>query len=287
MRNSLPLITIAMPLYNAEATVRSAILSIIQQTYRNWELIVLDDGSADESAAIVASINDPRIIFIKDNINRGISYRLNQALELAKGTLFARMDSDDISFPQRFEKQVEFMQSHSAIDLLATGVLFFENDGTIKGVLPVISEHNTLTRRPWNGFHMPHPTWLGRLNWFKKYYYRSSADKAEDQELLFRSYQSSQFACLPNVLLGYRQDSRSFKKMLVARKTFLKSFLRVVIEQHKFSMAFPLTASITLKIVADFLNIYCGAKTLRNRLDKASPDLTQQWLELWSKIHNG
>lgn len=280
-----PLVTIALPLYNAGFTIEAALQSILFQTYKNWELIVIDDGSTDNGPAIVESISDPRITLLRDGVNRGISFRLNQALDLAKGSYFARMDADDISFPQRLEEQVKFLQADQSIDLLATGILFFKNDGSVQGVMPVKASHSLICQSPWNGFYMPHPTWLGRLEWFKKYYYNSDADKAEDQELLYRSYSMSRFACLPEVLLAYRQDQRSFEKMLAARYVFAKSFANVALMQKQYQVLPILVLVQLVKVIADFMNIAFGAKRLRNKLADVPANTCVAWHEIWEKVH--
>lgn len=280
-----PLVTIALPLYNAGSTIRASVQSILLQTYENWELIVIDDGSTDNGPEIVESISDPRITLVRDGVNRGISFRLNQALDLARGSYFARMDADDIAFPQRLEKQVKFLQADQSIDLLATGILFFKNDGSVQGVMPVKASHSLICQSPWNGFYMPHPTWLGRLEWFKKYYYNSDADKAEDQELLYRSYSMSRFACLPEVLLAYRQDQRSFEKMLAARYVFAKSFANVALMQKQYQVLPILVLVQLVKVIADFMNIAFGAKRLRNKLADVPANTCVAWHEIWEKVH--
>src|SRR5690606_13478656 len=99
-------VTMGMPVYNAEKFIKMAINSVLQQSHRNFELIITDDGSTDQSMDIVESFNDSRIVLIKDSNNKGISHRLNQQIDLAKGKYFLRMDSDDIMFPDRIEKEI-------------------------------------------------------------------------------------------------------------------------------------------------------------------------------------
>jgi glycosyltransferase involved in cell wall biosynthesis len=280
-----PLVTIALPLYNAGSTIQAALHSILLQTYKNWELIIIDDGSTDNGPAIIESISDPRIMLVRDGVNRGISFRLNQALRLGKGYYFARMDADDISFSQRIEKQVKFMQTNPSVDLLATGVLFFKNDGSIQGIMPVKTTHTQICQRPWNGFYMPHPTWLGRMEWFKHYGYNSCADKAEDQELLFRSYQKSHFDCLPDVLLAYRQDQRSFKKMLAARYVFAKSFCCISLNRKQYYLFAKILLIQCIKVVADFISIVFDVKGCRNKLADTPSNTCVTWQKTWEKVN--
>ena len=104
LTDALPLITVAMPIYNAGEYLPDAVNSIIAQTYTNWELFIIDDGSTDNAINSVESINDARIKILNDGLNKGLAARLNQAIDLAKGQYFARMDQDDISMPERHQK---------------------------------------------------------------------------------------------------------------------------------------------------------------------------------------
>ena len=103
------LVTIGLPFYNDRLTLELAIKSIFAQTYKNWELILVDDGSTDGSLNIAKKITDKRVRIISDEKNKGLIFRLNQIASLAKGKYLARMDADDLMQPTRIEKQVEFL----------------------------------------------------------------------------------------------------------------------------------------------------------------------------------
>ncbi len=218
-----PVVTIALPVYNGASTLKLTVNSILRQSFQNWELIILDDGSTDNSLELMRSFNDPRIRLVEGEENIGLSARLNMAMDMAKGSFFARMDSDDVSFPQRIEKQLDYFESHQDVDLLATNYVIFNDDFEWLGKLSVKQQHDDICRKPWNGFYMPHPTWMGKLEWFKRYRYKSYADGAEDQNLLLRSYASSHFACMDEVLLAYRQSDLSLIKKLKARVKFVQA----------------------------------------------------------------
>ncbi|PSB51390.1 glycosyltransferase family 2 protein, partial [Chroococcidiopsis cubana CCALA 043] len=91
-----PLVSIGMPVFNCEQVLTSAVNSIVNQTYQNWELILIDDGSKDKTLEVANSFSDPRIKVISDGLNLKLPRRLNQAISLSKGKYFARMDGDDI-----------------------------------------------------------------------------------------------------------------------------------------------------------------------------------------------
>lgn len=279
------LVTIAMPTYNAEKTLSQAIRSIVLQTYTNWELLIIDDGSSDRSVSIAEGFKDTRITVIPNRENRGISARLNLALELSKGEYFARMDGDDVSFPARLEKQVEFMLANPAVDLLASRTLIYNGNGCPCGIITINESHEDICRKPWAGFYLPHPTWLGRTEWLLKHGYRSYADGAEDQELLFRTHKSSRFACLPDVLLAYREEQRSLKKMFRARYKFFSSILRECCLTKNYYYAFRLMLLQPVKIVGDILNIKFKIKLFRNTINAASPELLNQWTDVWTSVN--
>ena len=214
-----PLVTVAMPIYNAGKYLRPAVLSIMQQTLTDWELYIIDDGSTDDALSYIADVQDSRIIIIKDGQNKGLAARLNEVINLAKGRYFARMDQDDFSYPDRLSKQVDVLEVNLDLDLLATRAIKISMEGEPVGYLPFSLSHAEITAAPWRGFYMPHPTWMGRLQWFKKNHYAEPAPYlSEDQELLLRTFEESNFACLEEVCLAYRvRDGVGFSKLVKIR----------------------------------------------------------------------
>ncbi|URZ06308.1 glycosyltransferase [Clostridium felsineum] len=119
-------ISVIMPVYNSEKYLRNAIESVLSQTYKNFEFIITNDGSTDNSINIIneyAKLDD-RIIVVSRK-NRGLVYTLNEAINLAKGEYIVRMDADDICIPERLEKQINFFKEHKDIDILGTQVKTF------------------------------------------------------------------------------------------------------------------------------------------------------------------
>ena len=116
-------ISVVMPTYNTEISMlKEAVDSILNQTFQNFEFIIIDDGSTNESVAYLDTLTDPRIRLIRNKSNLGITKSLNIGLRAAKGKYIARMDSDDVSFPTRFEKQYSFMESHPDVILCGSQV---------------------------------------------------------------------------------------------------------------------------------------------------------------------
>ena len=279
-----PLLTIALPVYNGAATLELAIRSILLQSFTDWEMIILDDASTDDSRAVMRSFQDSRICLVEGDKNIGLSARLNMAVDMAEGRYFARMDQDDISFPDRLEKQLDYLQKHPGIDLLATSTIPFRGDGEALGRLPVASEHEQICARPWNGFHLPHPTWMGKTDWFRQHRYESVADGAEDQQLLLRTYRLSRFACLQEPLLAYREGDRPLKKMLRARRIFARAYMRVFFFERNYGMVIRMGLLLLLKVAADILHACVGSDRLRNTLLPLSSAQQTAWLKLWSVL---
>ena len=107
-----PLVSILMPVYNSEKYLREAIKSILNQTFTNFELIIINDGSTDNSLKIIKSFKDNRIKIIKNKGNLGLIKTLNKGIDLAQGKYIARMDADDIAMPKRLEKQIAFFNEN-------------------------------------------------------------------------------------------------------------------------------------------------------------------------------
>src|SRR4051794_36827493 len=113
-----PLVSIGMPVRNNEKTLGVAVRSIVRQTYPQWELLLINDGSTDGTLEVARGFCDERIRVIDEPESRGLPARLNQAVAAARGEYFARMDGDDLSYPERLERQVAYLQAHPEVDLV-------------------------------------------------------------------------------------------------------------------------------------------------------------------------
>ena len=137
------MVSIIMPAYNAEKTIRESIESVISQTVKDWELIVIDDGSSDDTADIIAefSNSDSRIRFLKNENNRGVSYTRNRAIELAKGEWIAFLDCDDLWGREKLEKQLSLLNKHPDMVICYTASSFIDDCGNpYKYVMPAIEQ---------------------------------------------------------------------------------------------------------------------------------------------------
>ncbi len=195
----MPKISVIMPVYNAEQYLREAIDSILSQTFGDFELIIIDDGSKDSSPAIVERYEDPRIRFYVNEENMGVAKTLNRGLDLATGQYIARMDSDDISLPERFAKQVAYLDAHPEIGILATDVQTF---GAQEYYHPTSKTHEQLSVDMLFSCCLCHPTVMMRRSLGLRY--DPAFNRMEDYELWIRASQQCRLACYPEILFRYR-----------------------------------------------------------------------------------
>ena len=242
-----------MPVFNAGKFFKPALLSIINQTYSNWELIIVDDGCTDGCLDDVPELKDARIKILSDGLNKGLAPRLNEIIDIAKGDYLARMDSDDISHPQRFELQLKHLQSYPHLDLVATRAFIIDKKNNVTGELPFKNTHDEICSKPWLGFYMPHPSWMGKIEWFKKNRYAVPAPYfCEDQELLLRSYLISQFFTLNQYLLSYRTNNAiNSKKLYKTRIAFLKVQYQFFVKNHTYGYLVLSLATFAARLAKD------------------------------------
>ncbi len=201
------LISIGIPFYNAEKYLKFAIQSVIAQSYENWELILVDDGSSDNSLEVAQefALKDARIRVICDGKNRKLPYRLNQLILESKGDFIARMDADDIMHPDRLKTQLNFLLKNDYVDLVSAGLVSIDDRNKVCGFRGV----NSLTTQLSSRFKFPivHPTVMARKEWYVRNLYSLNYPRAEDFELWCRAYKNNdlKIAILPDLLLFYRE----------------------------------------------------------------------------------
>ena len=281
-----PSITIAMAMRNNGATLAYALESLLWQTFERWKLVLLDDGSSDDSLAVANNYKDPRIQIIADGRHLGLAARLNQAVDLAGSAYIARMDADDIAYPQRLAQQLEMLEQHAELDLVGAGALVFSGSGIAVGTLPLRATHEQICRRPWAGFYLAHPTWMGRTAWFRRYRYDPAALKAQDQVLLLGAYDASRFACLPEVLLGYRQETVSLGKVAAGRFHFCRGLIRSGQRRHAYGFMLRGILEQAAKLAFEAIVIPTGMarKVLRHRALPVSAAALGEWQRIWAEL---
>jgi len=200
-----PKVTVLMPVYNGELFLREAIESILNQTFQDFEFLIIDDGSKDQSAAIIASYSDTRIRFFSNGSNYGLIFTLNKGLVLAQGEYIARMDCDDFAFPDRLARQVELMNQYPDIGLCGTAMKYMHTDIWVKHP----TDHEDIKAGLLFFCSLNHPTVMMRSSVVKSYslYYDYQSPHTEDYELWTRMAQLTRITNIPDVLLHYRIHS--------------------------------------------------------------------------------
>lgn len=282
-----PLVSVGLQFFNNDNTLHLAIASILNQTYQNLELILHNDGSSDRSLDIARSFSDPRIRLFTDDVNRKRPERLNSSLGLAQGKYYAIMDGDDIAYPDRIMKQVEYLENHPLVDLVGAGMLVFGKGGEAIGKRQPPLTHAKIVAAPGVGFPLAQPTFMGKLDWFRKYGYDVRAlGGVEDQDLLLRSYQTSIFANLPDILMGYQEPALSLKKIIFARYAFGKSLIRCCSSRLN---GVWLARSLAVQLIragADAIAIGTGLKyrLLRHRANPLNSDEHEEWRQIYGAV---
>ena len=196
-----PLITVGIPFFNAEKFLLEAIKSIFAQTYTNWELILVDDGSTDSSLDIALSIDDPRVrVLPPDGKNLWLPARLNQITQAANGKYIARMDADDISMPTRIEKQIAVLEENNKIDVLGCGAVTIDHDFSPILTCRPVKKHEEIIRWASLNFPLMHAAIIAKTEWFKRWPYNTKVRYSQDFELFFRAHLESVFANITDLL---------------------------------------------------------------------------------------
>lgn len=271
-----PKITVAMPVFNAGRHLRLAVLSIVGQTFRDWELLIIDDGSTDNALQDIADIHDCRIRILRDGRNIGLAARLNEAIDCAGGEYFARMDHDDVSYPERFARQLALLENNPELDVVAVRAAIISGDNELLGTLPGPLTHGEICAKPWLGFYFPHPTWVGKTAWFRVHRYASPGPYfCEDQELLLRSYAKSRFETVGQVLFAYRVRSCiNWKKQTKTRWTLFNIQLRYFLNSGQYRFALFALAAFAGRIASDLLTMLRQALSGRS-FSRAKIDPTE------------
>jgi glycosyltransferase involved in cell wall biosynthesis len=221
-------ILVGIPFLNNQKTLHLAIKSVLNQTYKNWDLILINDGSTDSSIEIAkyyANL-DNRITIIDDGYNMGLIFRLNQIIDLSKVDLIARMDADDIMLPTRLEKQVNIFKINSNIDVVASAIFTIDQKNKPIGkrdLYPFSFKNiNDILSKPF----LVHPTILVKTSWYKKNKYDEQFLRAEDYELWGRTFNYTIFYRIEEPLLIYREGNVNINNyklsMISVRKVLLK-----------------------------------------------------------------
>lgn len=206
-------ISVVMGNYNCAAYIEEAINSLIAQTYKDWELIIVDDCSTDNSIEIIEKYRDSRIRLICSDSNQGLAVSLNKAISVADGNLIARLDPDDISYPDRFQKQVDFLLQKKEISVCGSNMELF---GEVNGYVTKFPQESAglMAYMPFNS-PIPHSSWMiNRVLFEDSLAYNPEFRSSQDYEFMYRLWKEKKLiACIKEPLVKYRvrNDSISGK----------------------------------------------------------------------------
>lgn len=202
-------VTVLMPVYNAAPFIRRAIESVLSQSFRDFEFLIIDDGSTDDSQSIVKSYSDSRIRLVQNEENMGVAKTLNRGLGLAAGEYIARMDGDDVCEPDRLELQVRFMEDRPGLALSGTFVRRFAESGNY--VLRFPQGSTCLRSYVLLGNPLAHPTVIFRREVFVEsgFRYDPECKAAQDYDLWSRCLRTIEADNLPAPLVHWRATERS------------------------------------------------------------------------------
>lgn len=208
-----PFVSVIMPVYNGEKFIREAIDSILNQTYKHFELIVIDDGSSDNSTKIISHYDslDNRVVFLKNKINLGVSDTLNKGISYAKGKYIARMDCDDISSPNRIMEEVKLLENRRDISLCGSwGIAFNENNKnlfSLKSPTGILLKYNFWKPSPFISSSVMIRRSVIKNNKFRKQY-----NSVEDYDLWVRILKTKKGFNIKRTLIYYRINPKGISK---------------------------------------------------------------------------
>lgn len=219
------LVTIGIPFYNNSSTVLDAVRSVFAQEHADWHLLLVDDGSTDDSVAMLSEVRDPRVSLVVDGQNLGLAARLNQIAQLASSPLLARMDADDLMHPQRLARELQALDE-SGRDLAVTDAVSIDSHNGPQGYRRSLADPSL--RRQFRNSPYIHPTVLGRTAWFRSHPYDPDFRRCQDQELWVRTAGDRTVVTVEEPLLYLRESGT----VSAAKYSRSMAGTRQVVRQH-------------------------------------------------------
>jgi glycosyltransferase involved in cell wall biosynthesis len=206
----IPLVSVLMPVYNAERYLKESIESILNQTLTDFEFIIINDGSNDQSDKIISSYLDARIVYINNDVNNGVTYCLNQGLTLCKGKFVARMDADDISTIDRLNRQVSFFEENINLGVCGSNMRVF---GEMDTELIYPETHFSILEKMFYENPIAHPTVMLRrsLLFENNLNYPAKYPAAEDYGLWMLLRKTTKFHNIQEFLVNYRYHTNQVR----------------------------------------------------------------------------
>lgn len=264
-----------MPVYNAEKYLEEAIESILNQTFNNYEFIIINDGSQDSSEKIIKKFKDSRIKYIKNEKNMGLIYTLNKGIDLCNGEYIARMDSDDICHPRRLEEQISYLEKNEETDICGTSYIKFGEkirEKTIK--MPISNEEikvQVLFSSP-----ICHPSVVVRKKVFKNIKFEEYYRGMEDYRLWSKLILTSKFYNIDKELINYRVTETGITQTS-------EKYTVVMMERFK-TLIKELFESLNFILSEDELNLYSIIQNNQGIITEYKDDTINNYILLSKKI---
>lgn len=225
----MPKISVLMPVFNAENYLKSAIDSIIAQTFTNWELVIVNDGSTDGSEKIIKSYNDKRILYVENERNIALIKTLNKGIDFCRGEYIARMDADDVAHPKRFAKQVDFLDNNPKYILCGTNASVIDKEGKVTGKVKNLTSNDFLQIHLLFSNPFIHPSIMIRNGMLYANRFDEHYKHVEDYELWVRLSKLGLMANINEDLLSYRCHDRNVSVLNTDIQNELKT--QIIVEQ--------------------------------------------------------
>lgn len=231
-------VSVVMPAFNSEKTIEKALLSLCNQTYSDWECIVVDDGSVDSTALLATKIGDPRIKVYSLEKNMGRPYARQYALSKTEGKYLAMLDSDDWITSDKLQQQIRFFQSNPEVDAVSGG-MFIEDETKLVGVRGGGTGKVWTVNDPFS-LNFPHAATMLKMNIAKNYDYDIRLKHSQDSDFLRRALFGRNVVLLPDFIYCYAEwESVTYKKVV-------RSFWYSSIAASKWFRRYPIKTMIRI-----------------------------------------
>ena len=264
--NSTPLVSVVMPVYNAEPYISHAIESILQQSFMDFEFIIIDDGSTDATWQIIQQYaeQDKRIVTIHNSQNMKICQALNSGISLARGKYIARMDADDWSYPNRLQLQYEAMERNPDAVICGSTIEICDEKLRPLNIRRYHLSDKTIRRHFFYYSPFCHPATMFRKDVFNKAgYYNTELYDCEDYELYFRLARYGSLINLPEVLFRLRTHSKSICQQRSRRQEWLVLYVRI---KAVFEYGYQMKVSDKIYFLLHLISMFIVPQRLKFRI---------------------
>jgi glycosyltransferase involved in cell wall biosynthesis len=247
-----PRVSVVMAVYNGERYLREAVDSILGQTFQDFEFIIVEDGSADATPAILDGYTDPRLVRLRNQGNLGLTRSLNRGLATARGEYIARMDADDVSLPERLECQVAYLEAHPGVGLVAAGFIFMDQAGGDKLVSWPHTDQQRLREALIQENRFCHGVVMLRRACVESVGgYREVFRYAQDYDLWLRILERYEVACLDKLLYRYRVGPNNISVTRLAEQDAYHSLAKECYRRRQMGLAEDLSRAEKIAGIAD------------------------------------